>query len=140
MAKGRKVSDWLSRTVKDNKDKRDRKIFDMWLACSTQEEIAEAVECDQATAKRTADDFMQSVLKNQTHKSAASHATDFTPPIYNIWKQQEKTEGSSHFGHGGGNGDVGTGPAKEKYRKFGIYKRCANWRIDTKWCCVRVGW
>jgi hypothetical protein len=22
---------------------------------------------------------------------AAEHATDFEPPIYNIWKQQEKT-------------------------------------------------
>ena len=26
-------------------------------------------------------------------KAAASHATDFEPPIYNVWKQQEKTAG-----------------------------------------------
>jgi len=24
---------------------------------------------------------------------------DFDPPIYNIWKQQEKTSGSGHFGN-----------------------------------------
>jgi hypothetical protein len=30
-----------------NKDRRDAKIFDMWMACHTQEEIAEAVGCDQ---------------------------------------------------------------------------------------------
>lgn len=29
----------------------------------------------------------------------ASHLTDFDPPIYNIWKQQEKTSGSAHFGN-----------------------------------------
>jgi hypothetical protein len=27
--------------------------------------------------------------------AAAEHATDFDPPIYNIWKQKEKTSGSS---------------------------------------------
>lgn len=29
----------------------------------------------------------------------AEHTTDFAPPIYNIWKQQTKTSGSSHFGN-----------------------------------------
>jgi hypothetical protein len=33
---------------------------------------------------------MVSVLENQNHKAAAEHATDFDPPIYNIWKQQTK--------------------------------------------------
>src|SRR3954469_11773511 len=32
-------------------------------------------------------------------KSNAEHATDFTPPLYNVWKQQTKTEGASHFGN-----------------------------------------
>lgn len=35
----------------------------------------------------------------KSDKAAASHATDFEVPIYNIWKQQEKTKGSSHFGN-----------------------------------------
>jgi len=42
---------------------------------------------------------MQMVLENQTHKAASSHSTDFDPPIYTIWKQQEKATGSSHFGN-----------------------------------------
>jgi len=29
----------------------------------------------------------------------AEHATDFEIPIYNVWKQQEKTPGSKHFGN-----------------------------------------
>jgi hypothetical protein len=36
---------------------------------------------------------------NKSDKAAAEHATDFDPPIYNIWKQQLKTNGSSHFGN-----------------------------------------
>lgn len=32
-------------------------------------------------------------------KPAASHLVDFEPPIYNVWKQLEKTAGSSHYGN-----------------------------------------
>ena len=32
-------------------------------------------------------------------QSAATHAADFDTPIYNVWKQQEKTNGASHFGN-----------------------------------------
>jgi hypothetical protein len=80
--------------VKENKDKRDRKIFDLWLACHTQEEIAKAVGCDQKTATNQIEDLRNSVLQNQIPKLASEHATDFDPPIYNVWKQQEKTKGN----------------------------------------------
>ena len=39
----RTVREWLSRIDKDTKEARDKRIFDLWLACWTQEEIAEAV-------------------------------------------------------------------------------------------------
>jgi DNA modification methylase len=40
-------------------------------------------------------------LKNfpEEEQVIAEHLTDFDPPIYNIWKQQDKTIGSSHFGN-----------------------------------------
>lgn len=78
---------------------RDKKIFDLWLSCHTQEEIAEEVGCDQATTSRICDEFMQKVLENQMHKAAADHATDFDPPLYNIWKFKEKSIGSKHPGN-----------------------------------------
>jgi hypothetical protein len=34
------VRDWLSRIDKDSKEARNRRIFDMWMACYTQEEIS----------------------------------------------------------------------------------------------------
>jgi DNA methylase len=37
--------------------------------------------------------------RNGKDAAAASHAADFDPPIYNVWKQQEKTPGSKHFGN-----------------------------------------
>ena len=62
------------------------------MACHTQEEIAEAVGLETKQVGRICDEFGHSVLENQMSKTAANHATDFTPPIYNVWKQQTKTE------------------------------------------------
>jgi hypothetical protein len=94
----RTVRDWLSRIDKDTKESRNRKIFDLWLACYTQEEIAEAVN----TPRKTVDDELEKSGEignlSESAKSLASHASDFEAMFYNIWKQQTKTEGSSHFG------------------------------------------
>ena len=80
---------------KDAKDARDRRIFEMWLACHTQEEIAEAVGCSQGEVAKS---IPNGELAEQ-NKPAASHLTDFEPPLYNVWKQQSRTPGSSHFGN-----------------------------------------
>ena len=42
------------------------------------------------------DSLVRKILENQT---TANHAADFDIPIYNVWKQQTKTEGSNHFGN-----------------------------------------
>lgn len=71
----------------------------MWLACYTQQEIAEAIGIPRKTVDDTFGESGEIAKLAKTDQSAAEHATDFTPPIYNIWKQQEKTKGSSHFGN-----------------------------------------
>lgn len=93
----RTVRDWLSRIDKDTKEARDRRIFELWLACHTQEEIAKAESIGVATVN----EVVSSETANlpEPKKSASSHATDFDVPIYNVWKQQEKTVGASHFGN-----------------------------------------
>jgi hypothetical protein len=40
LSSDRTVRDWLSRIDKDSKEARNRRIFDMWMACYTQEEIS----------------------------------------------------------------------------------------------------
>lgn len=95
----KKISEWLARTVKEERDRRNEKIQALWMACHTQEAIAEVCGCDRTTVTKEVDDYVKIVLENQNHKADAAHATDFDPPIYNIWKQQERTAGVSHRGN-----------------------------------------
>jgi len=71
----------------------------LWLACHTQEEISDAEDVDQSSVARKIDDIMRNGNFAKMHNIAAEHAFDFEPPIYNIWKQQTKSEGSNHFGN-----------------------------------------
>jgi len=93
------VSSWLSRIDKDAKAARKKRIFNRWLECSTQQEIADAESVSRAPIVELLYDFP--ILENHTKstQSNATHATDFTPPIYNIWKQQSKTNKVGHFGN-----------------------------------------
>lgn len=94
-----KVYEWLSRIDKDTKAKRDRRVRDRWLACWTVEEIAEAESVDPKTVREVLGDFPDLEKLPKPDQAAATHVTDFDLPIYNIWKQQTKTEGASHFGN-----------------------------------------
>ena len=81
-------ANWLSRTLKEEKERKRDKAFALWLACHTQEEIAEAVDSPQQTIADWMKDF--------TEKSVADKSVfpaDFEVPIYNVWKQQTKTAG-----------------------------------------------
>lgn len=93
----RTVRDWLSRIDKDSKEAKEQRIFDMWMACRTQEEIAEAEGLHPNDKNVRVSGNLEDMPNNQ--KSAASHEIDFAPPIYNIWKQQEKSNGVSHPGN-----------------------------------------
>jgi len=91
----RTVRDWLSRIDKDSKEARDKRIFELWLACYTQEDIAEKVGC----GRHDVDNVLRKTADlPENAKPAALHA-DLDPPLYNVWKQQEKTAGASHFGN-----------------------------------------
>lgn len=95
----RTVRDWLSRIDKDAKDARDKRIFAMWLACHTQQEIAEAEGLPQQTVADSLKGSTDFGKLAESGKAAANHLTDFEPPIYNVWKQQDKTPGGKHFGN-----------------------------------------
>jgi len=96
----RTVRDWLLHIDKDAKEAREKRIFDLWLACWTQEEIA----ADVAVSRESVSDSFGKVGKvadlTKSDRVVAEHADEhFDPPIYNIWKQREKTPGSAHFGN-----------------------------------------
>ena len=76
---------WLSRIDKDAKEAQNRRIFDMWLACLTQEEIAERENVSVQVVKDVVSDILENLPKNL--KVLADHADpDFQVPLYNIWK------------------------------------------------------
>ena len=71
---------------KDAKAARDKKIFDLWMQCYTQQEIADVVG-------ETRDNISKILGNSETlpelpkpAKASAGHATDFKPPLYNAWK------------------------------------------------------
>jgi hypothetical protein len=85
------MGDWLSRVDKDSREARDRKIFEMWMACYTQFEIAEACDCSEGTVSETASETASLPKLTQSSSASSSHSSDFDPPIYNIWKQQTQS-------------------------------------------------
>jgi hypothetical protein len=58
----------------------DRRIFDMWLACYTQEQIAEACGCHKDTVSEITENCRKKFSETKSDKSAMDHATDFEPP------------------------------------------------------------
>jgi len=95
----RAVRDWLSRMDKDAKDARKVRIFELWLACNTQQEIADAVGVPKGTIDAICLEMASSPNLSKPDQSSADHATDFDPPLYNVWKQQGKSNGVGHFGN-----------------------------------------
>lgn len=91
------VSNWLSRTIKDEKERNKAKVFEMWLACETQESIAEAVGVGETTVERWIQNFPQSLETKVWGKF--NFQDDFQIPIYNVWKLQTKSNKVSHFGN-----------------------------------------
>lgn len=88
------VSKWLSRTLKEEKERKKETAFNLWLACHTQEEIAAAVGMTRQVIAVWEDEFAK---KCQEHNLA--NFSDFDPPIYNVWKQQSKSNTVDHFGN-----------------------------------------
>ena len=74
----RTVRDWLSRIDKDSKAARDKRIFDLWMQCWTQEEIAAAVGCSRQTVDAILPEMARLPKLAKSDKAAASHAATVT--------------------------------------------------------------
>ena len=58
----------------------------------TQQEIADVVGCVKAEVSGVCSKMATFPNLNKSDKSTAEHATDFTVPIYNVWRRQCKTD------------------------------------------------
>lgn len=96
----RSVTSYLSDIEKQLREERKQKIFDMWMACSTLEEIADVVGVTHPTIKAETDTFVDSGTASTFYKSLDfTRDNDFTPPLYNLWTFAKKTNNVSHFGN-----------------------------------------
>lgn len=88
------VSQWLSRTLKEEKERKKETAFKLWLACQTQEEIADAVDMTRQAIAVWEDEFAKKL-----EADIFANSPDFDPPIYNVWRQQNKSNAVNHFGN-----------------------------------------
>ena len=68
----------------------------MWMQCYTQEEIAEKIGLSVQPIKDSISDNLEKLQKNPKF---LFNDDSFSPPIYNIWKLQNKSSKVSHFGN-----------------------------------------
>lgn len=96
----RTLNNWLTDIDKATNKARDKRIFSMWLSCSTQEEIAEAVGLsqNQVTEKikvlSETENFPKPILHAMNYE-----LEDDSPPRYTVWSFGSKTNKVGHFGN-----------------------------------------
>lgn len=96
----RSVGNYLSETDKKLREERKRHIFDMWMACYTEEEIAKVVGIERTSVTKEAETYVNFGSVSDFHKSRDFlQDADFEPPLYNIWTFAKKTNSVSHFGN-----------------------------------------
>lgn len=96
----RMVNNYLNGIDKQIREERKQKIFDLWMAGYTSEEIAESIGVDNTGSFREIikDLSVLESFPNQT-KVFANFQDDFQFPLYNIWTFAKKTNDTNHFGN-----------------------------------------
>ena len=75
---------------RDEREKTNQTIFDMFMACHSQEEIAEAAGVPQKTAGDRIANFSDFGNIAKSAKTLANHEdSDFQIPLYNVWTKSK---------------------------------------------------
>lgn len=84
---------------RDEREKTNQTIFDMFMACHSQEEIAEVVGIASGTVANKFNDFLNLSNLAKNEKTNADHEdSDFQIPLYNVWtKSKIRTAQSYEF-------------------------------------------
>ena len=94
----RMVGEYLREDKKREKKERNEKIRAMWLACHTQEEIAEAVGIHAKDKSLQVSSNLEE-LPNYCKLAATYQDADWQPPIYDIWNFADNANETKHFGN-----------------------------------------
>jgi len=94
------VRRYLSDIDKHVRQQQKQQVFDLYISCHTQQEIADILNIP----RRTISDMVESVGENGQLTDFANSLDfdkdkDFTPPLYNIWNFGKLSNEVSHFGN-----------------------------------------
>jgi DNA modification methylase len=96
----RTMDRWLSDIEKQEREERKQKIFDMYLAGCTQEEIAENAGLSRESITKQMETLVNMDNWQKIPKNLALFEDEhFEPPLFNIWNWAKKTNEVSHFGN-----------------------------------------
>jgi len=65
-------------------ESRNKRIFEMWLACYTQEAIGEKENVTEQAVALISQEFLDLEKLVKPEQAAAEHATEFEVPLYNV--------------------------------------------------------
>ena len=90
----------LSATFQDAREQRKKTIFNLWLACNTQQEIADKVEIKQGGDLSQILSNLE-ILENlpKPLKLSATFQGDYENKLYSQWVFKMKTNEVAHFGN-----------------------------------------
>lgn len=96
----RMVRSYLTDVKADLRKQQREKVFDLWLQCYTQEEIAEAVGLSIGTVNEEVAVCSDLEALPKVNKLAALHQDpDWQPPLYDIWQPARNNNEVKHFGN-----------------------------------------
>jgi len=96
----RTVNNYLSDIDKQLRKERKEKIFNLWLACHTNDKIAKMVNVTKMQISREIATLLQYGNASKMLQSLYfEQDKDFILPIYNVWTYAKKTNSTNHFGN-----------------------------------------
>ncbi len=96
----RALAEWLQDIDRAEREERDRRIREMWLACHTQQEIAQEVGLVQSKVAAKIEDLSHIANLQKGIKVRALYEEEgWSVPHFDIWSFAAKTNAASHFGN-----------------------------------------
>lgn len=96
----RSVARWVENIDKAQREERQRRIQDMWLACRTAEEIGDEVSLTRQAVDKSIEEMQ--LLDNWQKVAQTSSRfddADWKPQLYNIWNFAKLSNSTGHFGN-----------------------------------------
>ena len=97
------VDRWLNDIDKATREERNDKLFNLWMACYTQEEIAEELGIEPRTVGRHIESFGQNGQLSKMSKTNPNFATfsedGYKPPYFNVWTATGSTNADKRPGY-----------------------------------------